>query len=90
MHPVRFDENVLSIIENTTINLGYPYTRMLSGAGHDAMNIADLAPTAMIFVPCEKGISHSEAEFASPSDVAAGANVLLHVVSQLAGTCRID
>ena len=90
MHPVRFDENVLSIIEDTTINLGYPYTRMLSGAGHDAMNIAGLAPTAMIFVPCEKGISHSEAEFASPSDVAAGANVLLHVVSQLAGAGRID
>ena len=90
MQPVRFDENVLSIIENAAINLGYPYKRMLSGAGHDAMNIADLAPTAMIFVPCEKGISHSEAEFASPSDVAAGANVLLHVVGELAGICQVD
>ena len=83
--PVRFDESILSIIEKAAKYLGYPYKRMLSGAGHDAMNIVDLAPTAMIFVPCEKGISHSEAEFASPSDVAAGANVLLHVVSELAG-----
>ena len=83
--PVRFDQNIVSIIEQATKKLAYPHKRMLSGAGHDAMNIADRAPTAMIFIPCKNGISHNEAESASPSDVAAGANVLLHAVIELAG-----
>ena len=83
--PVRFDKDIVSVIERATKNLAYPYKRMLSGAGHDAMNIAELAPTAMIFIPCKNGISHNEAESASPSDVAAGANVLLHAVIELAG-----
>ena len=83
--PVGFDPNIASIIERATKNLAYPYRRMLSGAAHDAMNIAELAPTAMIFIPCKNGISHNEAESASPSDVAAGANVLLHAMIELAG-----
>lgn len=83
--PVRFDRDIVSVIEQATKNLAYPYKRMLSGAGHDAMNIAELAPTAMIFIPCKNGISHNEAEYASSSDVAAGANVLLHAVIELAG-----
>ena len=83
--PVRFDQDIVSVIEKATKNLAYPYKRMLSGAGHDAMNIAELAPTAMIFIPCKNGISHSEAESASASDAAAGANVLLHAITELAG-----
>ncbi len=83
--PVRFDHDIVSVIEQATKNLAYPYKRMLSGAGHDAMSIAELAPTAMIFIPCKNGISHNEAEYASSSDVAAGANVLLHSMIELAG-----
>ena len=83
--PVRFDQDIVSVIEQATKNLAYPYKRMLSGAGHDAMNIAELAPTAMIFIPCKNGISHNEAEYASSSDVAAGTNVLLHSMIELAG-----
>ena len=83
--PVRFDRDIVSVIEQAAKTLAYPYKRMLSGAGHDAMNIAGLAPTAMIFIPCKNGISHNEAEYASSSDVAAGANVLLHAVIELAG-----
>ena len=83
--PVKFDQNIVSIVERATKNLAYPYKRMLSGAGHDAMNIAELAPTAMIFIPCRNGISHNEAEYASSHDVAAGANVLLHSMIELAG-----
>lgn len=83
--PVKFDQNIVSIVEQATKNLAYPYKRMLSGAGHDAMNIAELAPTAMIFIPCEKGISHNEAESVSLSDSAAGANVLFHAMTELAG-----
>lgn len=83
--PVKFDRDIVSVIEQSTKNLEYPYKRMLSGAGHDAMNIAELAPTGMIFIPCRNGISHNEAEYASSSDVAAGANVLLHSMIELAG-----
>ena len=59
---------------------GYPAREIVSGAGHDAAYIARVAPTTMIFVPCEKGISHNEPEKTEPEQVAAGANVLLHAV----------
>ncbi len=56
-----------------------------SGADHDACNLALIAPTAMIFVPCEKGISHNEAENATPEDLTAGCDVLLQVLLARAG-----
>lgn len=58
--------------------LGYTQRDIVSGAGHDAVYVARVAPTAMIFVPCEGGISHNEIENATPQDLAAGCNVLLH------------
>ena len=51
-----------------------------SGDGHDACNISEVAPTAMIFVPCEGGISHNEAEEATAEDLAAGCDVLLGAI----------
>ena len=53
---------------------------MVSGAGHDAIYIARVAPTSMIFVPCKDGISHNEIEDARPEHLEAGANVLLHAI----------
>jgi N-carbamoyl-L-amino-acid hydrolase len=50
---------------------------MVSGAAHDAIAIARIAPTAMIFVPCAGGISHNETESATPDDLAAGCQVLM-------------
>jgi len=76
--PTDFDPETIETVHREVKKLGYSHQKMLSGAGHDAMNIASVAPTAMIFVPCEGGISHNEAEAASPEDLAAGANVLLH------------
>jgi N-carbamoyl-L-amino-acid hydrolase len=58
---------------------------MVSGAAHDAVYMARIAPTAMVFVPCEGGISHNEIENARPEDVAAGCNVLLQAVLAKAG-----
>ena len=55
---------------------GYAYARMASGAGHDAMCMADLAPQAMLFVPSRNGVSHSPDEYTSPEDCVAGAQVL--------------
>jgi N-carbamoyl-L-amino-acid hydrolase len=57
---------------------------MPSGAGHDAMHIAKLCPAGMIFVPCERGVSHNESENATPADLAAGARVLVEVLVELA------
>jgi N-carbamoyl-L-amino-acid hydrolase len=56
---------------------------MTSGAGHDAQMLARLCPTAMIFVPSVKGISHNPAEYTAPAHLAAGADVLLHVLLEL-------
>ncbi|WEK46306.1 MAG: M20 family metallo-hydrolase [Candidatus Andeanibacterium colombiense] len=82
---VRFAGDLVDLVEATAGQLGYSHMRLLSGAGHDSANLAAIAPTAMIFVPCVEGISHNEAEMASPEDLAAGANVLLHSMLARAG-----
>ncbi|MDT8320736.1 MAG: M20 family metallo-hydrolase, partial [Xanthomonadales bacterium] len=83
--PVPFNQEMVNIVRRNADRLGYLHMDMLSGAGHDAMNIASLTPTSMIFVPCKGGISHNEAESANPDDLAAGANVLLHTLLERAG-----
>ena len=82
--PVPFDAGVVGAVEAATRGLGFSHRRMVSGAGHDACNIAALAPTAMIFVPCRDGISHNEAESATQGDCTAGADVLLQTLLTLA------
>jgi N-carbamoyl-L-amino-acid hydrolase len=82
--PVTFDERVIGCIERVASTLGYPPRRMTSGAGHDAQMLARICPAAMIFVPSVKGISHNPAEHTAPADLAAGANVLLHTILELA------
>jgi acetylornithine deacetylase/succinyl-diaminopimelate desuccinylase-like protein len=72
------------LLEDTCLELGYPFQRMMSGAGHDAQAMALICPTAMIFVPSKGGISHSPQEYSSPEDLARGANVLLQSALRLA------
>ncbi|MDP6474424.1 MAG: M20 family metallo-hydrolase [Alphaproteobacteria bacterium] len=74
--PVVFDAGVIDLVRGAARALDLPHMEMVSGAGHDAMHIAGLCPAGMIFVPCEKGLSHNEAESASAPDLAAGARVL--------------
>ncbi len=83
--PVKFDQGVVATIEETAATLGYSQRRMTSGAGHDAQMLARICPTAMIFTPSVKGLSHNPAEYTAPADLAAGANVLLHTLLRLAG-----
>jgi N-carbamoyl-L-amino-acid hydrolase len=78
--PVPFDPSCIASIRQAAEEGGYAYRDIVSGAGHDAGNIAKIAPTGMIFVPCAGGISHNEAESATPEDLAAGCNVLLRAV----------
>ena len=78
--PCAFDPQLVAGIERHAARLGHPVRRLASGAGHDAVYVARTCPTAMIFVPCEGGISHNEIENAQPADIAAGAAVLLGAV----------
>jgi len=81
---VKFDEDCVSVVSKAVEHLGYEHKHMVSGAGHDAGYIAELTPTSMIFIPCEDGISHNEAENVEPIDCEAGCNVLLHSILSLA------
>jgi N-carbamoyl-L-amino-acid hydrolase len=84
-NPVTFDAKVASVVRAAAQGLGYSCRDMTSGAGHDACFVASVAPTAMIFVPSQGGISHNEAEFTSLVDCERGVNVLLQTVLALAG-----
>ena len=82
--PTNFDPMVVDLVRAKTNELKLSNMDMPSGAGHDAMHIAHLCPAGMIFVPCERGISHNEIENATPQDLAAGARVLVEVLAELA------
>jgi N-carbamoyl-L-amino-acid hydrolase len=77
---VHFDAGCVAAVAAAAEGLGLAHRPITSGAGHDAAYVARVAPTAMIFIPCERGISHNELERTEPEQVAAGANVLLHAV----------
>lgn len=77
---VSFDQNCIDAVGRAVKHLGFSSKTMFSGAGHDAVYVSRVAPTSMIFIPCEKGISHNEAENISSADAAAGCNVLLHAM----------
>jgi beta-ureidopropionase / N-carbamoyl-L-amino-acid hydrolase len=78
--PALADPKVMAWIEGAAASLGLTRQRMPSGAGHDAQEIARIAPMGMIFVPSAGGISHSPREFSRPADITNGANVLLNAV----------
>jgi len=82
--PVVFDPAVIDLVRGSAEALELPHMDMVSGAGHDAMHVAALCPSGMIFVPCEKGLSHNEAENATAPDLAAGARVLAACLVDLA------
>lgn len=84
MPPTDFDRGLVESIVCCAQKLNYSHRLMVSGAGHDSLHTARVAPTAMIFVPCAAGLSHNEEESATPADLAAGANVLLHAAIRAA------
>ncbi len=81
--PAIMDTSIQQEIEKSINSLGLSYKSMPSGAGHDAQDMALIAPTGMIFVPSKGGISHSPKEFTSATDMANGANVLLQTILAL-------
>lgn len=75
-----FDTGCVEAVRDSARNLGLAHMDIVSGAGHDAIFLAELGPAGMIFVPCEGGISHNEIENATPEDLAAGCAVLLRAM----------
>lgn len=77
---IKFDQSCVDSVRSAAQDSGYSYQDIISGAGHDACYISRVAPTAMVFVPCENGISHNEIENATPEDLTAGCNILFQAV----------
>lgn len=75
--PTPFAPELIQSVQNQAQARGYPHQPIVTGAGHDAVYVAGVHPTAMIFIPCKDGISHNEIEDAKPEHITAGANVLL-------------
>ena len=80
-----FHPDCIAAVAEAAQMLGYSNMPAVSGAGHDAVYMARLAPSGMIFIPCKDGISHNEIEDAKPEHITAGANVLLHAMLGRAG-----
>jgi N-carbamoyl-L-amino-acid hydrolase len=78
--PCPFEKGCVEAVGRAAKELGYSHMDAVSGAGHDAVYMARLAPAGMVFVPCKDGISHNEIEDAKPEHLEAGCNVLLHAM----------
>jgi N-carbamoyl-L-amino-acid hydrolase len=78
--PTPFAPTLIDAVRQGAARRELPAQEIVSGAAHDAVYLARVAPTAMIFVPCEGGLSHNEEENATPRDLAAGCDVLLDAV----------
>ena len=85
-----FHADCVQAVARAAAALGYSNMPVVSGAGHDAVYMARLAPAGMIFIPCKDGISHNEIEDAKPDHITAGCNVLLHAMLERAGLADPD
>ena len=83
--PVPFEESCVAAVREAARECGHSAREIVSGAGHDACYLANVAPTAMVFIPCIDGISHNEIEDVKPEWITAGADVLLRAILEKAG-----
>ena len=77
---VRFAPGLVDLVAAAADACGLASRRMISGAGHDACQLAPLVPTALVFIPCKQGISHAEDEAITPEWARDGVRVLLEAV----------
>lgn len=82
--PIVFDQGCVTAVRNAARRHRYSHREIVSGAGHDACYLANVAPTSMVFIPCIDGISHNEIEDIKPQWATAGANVVLHAMLEKA------
>jgi ureidoglycolate amidohydrolase len=83
--PALCDSALVATVERVSAGLGLPCRRMISRAYHDALFMARLCPTTMVFIPSRDGISHRPDEYSSPEDIARGVRLLAGVLAELAG-----
>lgn len=81
--PQAFTPDLIDAVRQAAAELGYAHQDIISGAGHDAILLAKVCPTTMIFIPCLNGISHNPVEYASPEQIDKGTMVLLKTLVQL-------
>ncbi len=84
--PLKFDDAIVSAVRAAAEHEGHRPVDITSGAGHDAVYVARVSPTGMIFIPCEDGLSHNEAENITRDHAVAGAKVTLRAVLDLASS----
>ena len=82
--PVTLDQRVITTLRDAAAATGAQWRTMISGAAHDTMCIAQRVPSAMVFIPCRHGVSHSPTEHASAADAAVGIEILFNAAVQLA------
>lgn len=80
--PVALSEEMARQTEDICREKGYSYMHMNSGAGHDAMHMAKIAPATMVFIPCRGGISHNPAEYAAAEDICRAVDVLAEILKR--------
>ncbi|MBN9143070.1 MULTISPECIES: allantoate amidohydrolase [unclassified Novosphingobium] len=80
------DGRLMDLLESALVENGHPARRLVSGAGHDAMVMAQLCPTAMLFIRCRDGISHNPAEHVEPADAEAALAVMLGFIEKMGAT----
>ncbi|MGB0865125.1 MAG: Zn-dependent hydrolase [Granulosicoccaceae bacterium] len=83
--PRAFNSDCVAAVKAACERTGLSHQLMISGAGHDAVNISTVTPTAMIFIPSVGGISHNESEYSTPQQVANGAQTLFELICERAG-----
>lgn len=81
--PVKLDSDMIRLLSDAAEEEGVSYQVMPSGAGHDAMYMAELTPTGMLFIPCREGISHNPAEYSTPEQIDIGIRVLKKAVEKV-------
>jgi allantoate deiminase len=81
--PSPCDPALMDLMDDALLDAGQPVRRLVSGAGHDAMNMAALCPTAMLFIRCKGGVSHNPAEQVDPADAEIALQVMLGFIERL-------
>lgn len=81
--PVLFPRKMVDRIRQACDRLQIPYLKMTSGAGHDAMHIAEISPTGMVFIPSRDGRSHSPEEWTDFEHICQGTEVLACTIAEL-------
>lgn len=85
--PSPCDPALMDLLDAALVSAGHPARRLVSGAGHDAMIMAALCPTAMLFIRCRDGVSHNPAEHVEPADAQAALAVMLGFIENLGASC---